>query len=144
MSQPRIRAALVKLVLDGEAGEKANKYSTNDLVSAIKTSNYVLVENLLNLGHNPNVHVGNNSTTPLLCAISVGSIEIVRLLVHRGANIDAQDDKGNTPLLSAYCIGQYAIVKFLLACGADPTKRNNSGLSFANHPDRGYAPIKLL
>ena len=79
MNQPRVRAALVKLVLDGEAGEKANKYSTNDLVSAIKISNFVLVENLLNLGHNPNVHVGNNSTTPLLCAISVGSIEIVRL-----------------------------------------------------------------
>jgi ankyrin repeat protein len=40
----------------------------------------------------------NNNITPLHLICSKGWIECVNLLVKKGANVNAQDSKGNTPL----------------------------------------------
>lgn len=55
--------------------------------------------------------------------MSANSAEAVRILVERGANLDAQDASGNTALMWAARWGTEDVVKALLAAGADKTIR---------------------
>ena len=67
-----------------------------------------------------------SSTLTLACG--GGSLEIVKLLVNAGADLDAVGKDG-TALLSASFSGQLDIVRYLLDRGADPNKESESGES---------------
>ncbi|KAJ3109587.1 hypothetical protein HDU96_007169, partial [Phlyctochytrium bullatum] len=56
---------------------------------------------------------------PLHCAALHGLVEIVRLLVERGANVDDRSFDGRTPLHQAAERSHVEIALELLACGAD-------------------------
>jgi ankyrin repeat protein len=58
------------------------------------------------------------SETPLLLAAELGKEKIVKTLLERGANTDAQNDSGVSPLHKAVKYGHENIVKLLLAKGA--------------------------
>jgi ankyrin repeat protein/virulence-associated protein VapD len=58
-------------------------------------------------------------TTPLHQAAADGDIEQVRLLISKGADVDAKDEKGNTPLCHAVESGKIEIVQMLVDAGAD-------------------------
>ncbi|KAK3382524.1 ankyrin repeat-containing domain protein [Lasiosphaeria ovina] len=55
------------------------------------------------------------------------SLANIKLLLRRGAEIDAQDAEGNTALHLAARMGELRIVKWLLKEGADPLRTNNNG-----------------
>jgi len=57
-----------------------------------------LVELLLDAGANPCLHATTENLTPLHDAVSNGHIEVIRLLVSRGADINAKNLLGHTPL----------------------------------------------
>ena len=56
--------------------------------------------------------------TPLIGASSRGHLEVAKLLVERGAHINAQDWKAFTAMAEAERKGRYDIVQFLKAHGA--------------------------
>ena len=56
-----------------------------------------LVRLLLDAGANPNIPGGDENYTPLHEAVEVGSIDIVEILVERGANKEARTISGKTP-----------------------------------------------
>jgi uncharacterized protein len=58
--------------------------------------------------------------------------DIVRLLIERGATLDARSPNATTPLMMAAQYGSEASVQVLLARGADPHLRNERGLSAAD------------
>lgn len=58
--------------------------------------------------------------TPLHTACSDGSLDIIKLLLEKGAGINIQDYYGRTPLCDACSFGRGDIVSFLLDEGADP------------------------
>ena len=58
---------------------------------------------------------------------SSGDLEIVRLLLRRGARVDAADFRDRTALMYAAHWGDPVIVEELLAAGADPLRLNFSG-----------------
>lgn len=66
--------------------------------------------------------------TPLHLAAKAGHVDIVKMLIQKSADVDAQDCKGITPLLLAGCIGDRGvfenIVQVLVEKGADVTKMN--------------------
>jgi len=65
--------------------------------------------------------------TALLLAVREGSLDCVRILVEKGADVNQTAVDGSTPLLVAVQNGQYAVARFLLEHGADPKQANAKG-----------------
>lgn len=65
---------------------------------------------------------------PLHYAATSPNVEAVRLLLERGAPVDARSPNGTTPLMMAARYGAEASVRLLLAHGADAKARNELGL----------------
>ncbi|RYZ81807.1 MAG: hypothetical protein EOP06_22845 [Proteobacteria bacterium] len=81
------------------------------------------------------VHAANNKgETPLHEAVygwneSEKRIEIARLLLATGADLNARTQEGRTPLICATRSGNPKTTAFLLAVGADPADKDYSGAS---------------
>lgn len=63
--------------------------------------------------------------TPLHYAATGPEPALVRLLIERGADVDARSPNGTTPLMMAAQYGSEDNVKVLLERGADPKRRND-------------------
>lgn len=58
-----------------------------------------------------------------------GSVEFIRSLINKGADINEQNDRGNTPLHNACICGKIETINLLLDSGADCTILNRRGKS---------------
>ncbi|KAL8435983.1 hypothetical protein ACSSS7_002028 [Eimeria intestinalis] len=74
---------------------------------------------------------GEGRMTALHFAADRGFVDIVRLLIDRGADVNHTDDSGETPLHVAIAADQDEIVALLIEAGADTSIRNNEGNSCA-------------
>lgn len=54
-----------------------------------------------------------------LFVVSIGHVEVVKLLVSRSADKSCKDKQGYTPLHAAAASGHIEIVKYLLRMGAE-------------------------
>jgi hypothetical protein len=70
--------------------------------------------------------------SPLHYAATGPDSSVVKLLLDRGAPIDARSPNGSTPLMMAAQYGSEASAELLLQRGADPRIRNDRGLSAAD------------
>lgn len=92
------------------------------------------VNELLDAGADINVR-NYKGQSALHCASKAGFIEVVRLLIKRGANVDAQDNQGSTPLATALRssikdkAALVSIAEDLLSCGADVDLQDVKGKS---------------
>jgi len=75
--------------------------------------------------------------TPLLAAAVANDLEMVRLFIEKGVDVNAATGRGDTPLQYAAGAGNLAMVKLLLAKGADV----NAATSAASQVRKG--PIAL-
>ena len=66
------------------------------------------------------------SKTALIVASEIGRTNIVRLLLARGAKVDARDEWSETALHYASLNGNFEIAKMLIAAGADPEAEANN------------------
>lgn len=79
-----------------------------------------IVELLLEKGADPNIATANDfKVAPLHSACATSDIEIARLLIANGADVNKKQMAGVTPLHSAAHNGQTELVKLLLQNGAD-------------------------
>ena len=66
------------------------------------------------LGHCANVNArGRGRKTPLHLASLGGSLDVARLLIEHGGDVDAQDDKCQTPFSIALALGHRKLARFL-------------------------------
>ena len=73
------------------------------------------------------------TTTILIIAANQSSIDIVRLLLDKGANVNATtEDTGNTALIYAASNGHRDIVRLLLKMGANIDHANKAGFTALN------------
>lgn len=95
------------------------------LVRAAASGDLAGVRALLDGGVNPNVdRVWLDA--PLLAAVRGDQVELVQLLLDRGARADVKI-AGETPLARAVKHGNRVLVQALLAAGADPDRRGDDG-----------------
>lgn len=122
------RLALAGLVLALGACQKEEKKSTvlsQEMVKAIVQGNPSEVKTLLDKGET--VEATQNGQTALHFAAMNGKIDIISILIARGAKIDIQDDQGVTPLMLAASQGKLDAVQTLLAQGAKLETQNKLG-----------------
>ena len=101
-------------------------YKDVALSDAVTNNNVNLVRSLLEKGANPNFD--SRCYSVLLRAIRVQSVEIVKLLLKHGANINPTEKySSDVPLNWAVSIGNIKIVELLLKAGADPNVEGGCG-----------------
>ena len=69
----------------------------------------------------------DRSWTPFQDACYIGQLEAAKLLLAKGAAIDAPDHAGSTPLMLAAENGRDETVKFLIAAGASLDAKDSEG-----------------
>jgi hypothetical protein len=86
------------------------------------------VKRLLSIRNiNVNVKDDEYGETPLHCAAYNGHVEIARLLLQNGAEVNAKDNHGHTPLQDAAFQGHVNILHLLVENGADLEAQDNDG-----------------
>lgn len=100
--------------------------SSNDLllIQAIQHKEYQKLETLLNQGANPNTQ-DLEHTPVLIKAINTQDLEIVKILILKGADVNlSKNPPGLTPLMLAVATNQGHIVDLLLQYGAKVNQTN--------------------
>lgn len=116
----RARFDIVRALL--EAGANPNEISEHSLtlLTAAGFGDSSVVETLIKAGANINTIIDGRS--PLMQAIewafSPDDVQIVRLLIEAGANLEVQDKYGNTALMIAIEKDKSEIVEMLISAGA--------------------------
>ncbi len=95
--------------------------SRNDLLYTMVMSNtYPMAVNvLLTCGADANTNSSIYGRTPLHEAAYTGNIEMAKLLIEHGAEINIADKDGKTPLHEAAGRGKLEVAKLLIEHGAD-------------------------
>ncbi|KAI6085800.1 ankyrin repeat-containing domain protein [Hypoxylon rubiginosum] len=87
-----------------------------------------ITELLLEAGADPNAE--RSGKTLLIKATHKKATDIVRVLVHRGADVNARDLQGNTPLwVAIFHHDHHKIATQLLKAGADPNAEYKDGIT---------------
>jgi hypothetical protein len=112
------------------------------LYSACCLGDLVRVRSLLDDG--ADLHQGNDSM--LLCACRKGHVEVIKLLLDRGAEVDRVDSNGFTALGWACRKGHVEVIKLLLDRGAKVDRAGSDGSTALRRACHGghVEVVKLL
>lgn len=102
----------------------------------------LLIQNGANVNQPDDPYGGNE----IALHNAVCNERLIRLLVSRGGNINAQDRRGETPLHTAIRLGYKDAVPVLLGLGADPnikTKKGETALDYALRFNRAEIVEKI-
>jgi hypothetical protein len=101
---------------------------------------------LIDAGADVNHHVGQGSYTPLMLATTAGTVDLVRQMIGKHADVNAKNAGGLTALMIAAAANRPDIATLLIDAGADPNAKSEDGrtaLSIAEANDSD-AVAKLL
>ena len=99
--------------------KKLGERACRPLHDAAKAGDTTKISQLLNQGSDINVKGCFNIETPLNTAVVANNIEVVRLFISRGAQLNVTDQFGNTPLHAAAERNNIPIMQVLIAANAD-------------------------
>jgi ankyrin repeat protein len=125
-----LKAVRALMAQDADANVKSN-VDVPVLFVAIRRESAPIVEALLKRGADPNVRDVETDRTPLLEAL--GQVDIVKLLLAAGADVNAASRKGDdllrgmTPLMLAALEGSEDLIQLLLDKGADVNAKAPDG-----------------
>jgi ankyrin repeat protein len=141
--------ALALSLIAGIAANAADIHT--ELMEAIRTQNIQKVREMISAGANVNANLNTpnqSGITPIMATAATpdGPIEIGKMLLEKGAKVNAKDWLGWTPLMYAAYNGRTDLAKLLLKKGAEVNAVSHTGwtpLMYAAY--KGHVEIvKLL
>jgi ankyrin repeat protein len=108
------------------------------------------IKRLLKAGANIEAREEHLNKTPLICAAWYGHADICKILIAKGADLEAKDNEGNTALMRAAENLHHSAVKCLISHGADVNAKDNKGenalvlVSRKWHPKLSLKTLRLL
>ena len=93
----------------------------------VQRDDFVVLQEHLKVKPDAIFDVNEAGETPLHIAARNGNLNIVRYLIRKGANKNADNPKDQTPLHLAVQAGHTSLVRLLLAKGADSDTEDNKG-----------------
>lgn len=95
----------------------------DQLIAAVNSEDVAEVDRLLSEGADASVEESDDffSNPILRSAVMDGNVEITRLLIDNGGDVNARDSKGNSVLRRAITQGHTELVSLLIDAGADAT-----------------------
>ena len=109
------------------AGTPKSEILNQKLLQAAEAGDTTEVLSLIRDGAGVNARGSTNGSTPLIKAAARGFTDTVRILVEKGAEVDATDNAGRTALMEAAFEGYTETVRFLLQKGANINVHDNEG-----------------
>lgn len=110
-------------------GDPNAHYGMSLLSQACDVGHFEMARTLLDAGANPN-YAGKSGKLPLYIASKnqkPGNLEILELLIARGANVNGKHVNGSTPLLEAVFANDELKVSLLIRAGANILDSTNGG-----------------
>ena len=86
-------------------------------------------------GVNVDASIRKTRETALMVASENGYLEVMELLIEKGADLDAEDRRGETPLIKAVRAGELSAVQLLIDEGAEPNQTDYTGRSAYAHAE---------
>lgn len=118
-------------VLAQQADPKSRSLDAQ-LERAAWTGSFVDVKRLLEEGADANASLRRGLSTPLLRASNEGRLDVMKLLIEHGANVNHEAPDGRTPLSEAAMHRSVNPLKLLLKAGAKPTSAAFCNACFMN------------
>ncbi|MBV9300893.1 MAG: ankyrin repeat domain-containing protein [Acidobacteriaceae bacterium] len=100
-----------------------------DLHDAVKNGDLGRVDALLRDSPQLLLRKDDSGDTPLCCAATYGRKDVAKLLLARGADVNAKGGHGTTPLHDAALLGHKDVAELLLASGADVRATDTFGMT---------------
>ncbi|MBN2768915.1 MAG: ankyrin repeat domain-containing protein [Campylobacterales bacterium] len=107
--------------------DEKNGWST--LHQAVYDNNLVAIEKSIDEDSTLIEQKSNAGITPLHIAVKLRRMDIVKILLAKGADVDAQDNNGLTPLHYAIGQNQEELSRYLITIGADMDIQNSEGIT---------------
>jgi len=103
------------------------------LINAIANNHIDIIQQLLDSEADADAVINGN--TPLMLASKIGNVDVVKMLVEKGASIDnnALNSERRSPLMVAISSDNADVVGYLLANGASVNRRDYNGLTALDH-----------
>lgn len=120
-----VGSALILGACDDKKDDKKDATMSQDMVRAIVQDKPTDVKMLLDKGEA--LDAKQNGQTALHIAAMNGKVDILTVLIARGAAVNVQDDNGITPLMLAARDGRVEAVQALIAQGAKITVQDKLG-----------------
>mmetsp|Transcript_18800 Transcript_18800/g.18916 ORF Transcript_18800/g.18916 Transcript_18800/m.18916 type:complete len:404 (+) Transcript_18800:38-1249(+) len=116
------------LIDDGADVNVVNRAGLSPLVVAVRRGHLNIVNALLELGADSNIHdIGKRVGTPLIQAIRQRIPKLVRRLLQAGAHVDLSNYCGQTALMEAVDCEDPSLVMILLSAGATVNLQDQNG-----------------
>jgi quinoprotein dehydrogenase-associated probable ABC transporter substrate-binding protein len=155
--------SVTELVKAGADIERSTPQGYPPLALALEEEKYFAAKALLELGAKPDTPLGPDELTPLMVIASKpqfqkraqsinqgpSSVEIGKLLIAKGSDVNAKSKKGVTPLMVAAAFNNAVLAGLLIQAGADTDAKTPSGqtaldIAKANQNAAAVQQIELL
>ncbi|XP_061164519.1 ankyrin repeat, PH and SEC7 domain containing protein secG-like [Saccostrea echinata] len=144
------KKAVDNYLLSGKNPNIRNRDKNSLLHLAVEAGNVDIVDMFLSDDRCQIDNSNDLGQTPLMCAVTLNDMELVKCLMKAGADIEMRDNTGKTSLLIALQDSNYDIADYLIRHGSDVNVTDTLGHSALfiaiNTLDRGCVKIvsKLL
>ncbi len=113
------------LLAHGAHINNKNRYGTTPLLQAARGANLKLIQALI--ARSADIHATERNSGRNALMQGGNSVEVTRLLLEHGLNVNAQDKEGNTPLIEATRFAQMEKIALLLQHRANVLAANKKG-----------------